>query len=179
MLSEIRAQKQLEDILMNPNIEADLHQSYSEALYQCSSFREFAVGILRATYFPKPYQIQDVDTSEGSFSWVYSLLDLVEPSKSLDTALFAFCLAQLHVTGTGDVGLYRCLEQHTAALEHLYSALDDPIIRSREETLAAIIVLSTFEVCTLNGQKENNESMGVMLGCYLERSAQSLCNSIY
>lgn len=148
MLSGLRTQRELEDTLKNAKIEVDLHSWYVKASDNCAGFRKFAVGVLRTTYFPKVYKSPDMDTSEGSFSWVYSLLDLVAPSKSLDTALYAFCLAQLHVTGTGNVSLYECLEQHTAALKHLYSDLDDPFIQSREETLAAIIVLSTFEVST-------------------------------
>lgn len=175
MLSELRTQRELTDALVNPKIEADLRRLYSEASHNCVGFRKYAVGILRTTYFPKPHRTPDVEISEGSYSWVYSLLDLVEPSQSLDTSLFAFCLVQLHITGTGDVSLYQCVEQHNTALKHLYSALDDPLVQSREETLAAIIVLSTCEVCTETHQK-HDESMN--LEAYLGRSAQSVSHWI-
>ncbi|KAI9742973.1 MAG: hypothetical protein M1818_003268 [Claussenomyces sp. TS43310] len=119
-------------------------------------FRNYAVELLKATYLPKePVSSSfNAGTSEGSFAWVYRLTDLIEPSKSLDTSLLAFCLAQLHVTGTGDASLYQCLDQYNTALQHLYSDLDDSERRFREETLAAILVLSTCElfVCpTENG----------------------------
>lgn len=167
----------MKDSLVQPKIEADLRRLYSEAAHNCTLFRKYAVGILKSTYFPKPYRNPDVEISEGSFSWVYSLLDLAEPSQSLDTSLFAFCLVQLHVTGTGDVSLYQCLEQHSTALKYLSSGLDDSLVRSREETLAAIIVLSTCEVRTETYQKQSDEFMNIEL--FSDVSAQSLGRLIY
>jgi hypothetical protein len=101
-------------------------------------------------YLPKQpvSSIYNAEMTEGSFSWVYRLAELMEPSESLDTALSAFCLTQLHVTGKDNVSLYQCLEKYNTALQHLYSDLDDSERRFREETLAAILVLSTCEVCT-------------------------------
>ncbi|KAF4619074.1 hypothetical protein G7Y89_g14774 [Cudoniella acicularis] len=152
VLSEIKAQQQLKDA----RTEADLHYLFSESSHNSHDFRHYAVELLKATYLPKkPISSScNAETSEGSFSWVYRLTDLMEPSKSLDTALFAFCLAQLHITGTGNASLYQCLDQYNTALQHLYSDLDDPERQFREETLAAILVLSTCElfVCpTENG----------------------------
>lgn len=141
VLSELRAQEGPKSASPNPKAEATLHQLFSESSHNCREFRMYAVELLEAMYLPK----QSV-SSEGSFSWVYHVTDLNEPSKSLDTALFAFCLAQLHVTGTGGPSLYQCLDQYNTALQHLYSDLADSERRFREETLAAIVVLSTCEV---------------------------------
>ncbi|KAI1497195.1 hypothetical protein F5X99DRAFT_397868 [Biscogniauxia marginata] len=148
VLLELRAQQQPKDGLANPRTEADLHYLFSESPHNSHEFRKYAVELLEAMYLPKPSVCSsfNAETSEGSFSWVYRLTDLVEPSKSLDTSIFAFCLSQLHVTGTGMASLYQCLDQYNTALKHLHSDLDDSEKRFREETLAAILVLSTCEL---------------------------------
>ncbi|KAI0376018.1 hypothetical protein F5Y04DRAFT_267402 [Hypomontagnella monticulosa] len=147
VLSELRAQQRLEDFT-NITIEADLHRLFSESRDDNCRFRKYAVELLEAIYLPKQPVSGSFNTeiSEGSFTWVYRLIDLTDHSKSLDTSLFAFCLAQLHVTNIGNASLYQCLDQYNIALQHLYSDLDDPERRFREETLAAIIVLSTCEL---------------------------------
>ncbi|KAI1084798.1 hypothetical protein F5B20DRAFT_523241 [Whalleya microplaca] len=148
VLSERRAQRQPKDTLVHPRAEADLHCLFSESSHNSLGFRKYAVELLEAIYLPKQPVASNFEpkTSEGSFSWAYRLTDLTEPSKSLDTSLFAFCLAQLHITGTGNASLYQCLDQYNTALQHLYSDLEDPERRFREETLAAIVVLSTCEL---------------------------------
>ncbi|KAI2627719.1 hypothetical protein GGR54DRAFT_429189 [Hypoxylon sp. NC1633] len=148
VLSELRAQQHTKDIRPNPRIEADLHYLFAESPHNSHQFRKYAVELLEATYLPtRPVSSSSrPEIGEGSFSWVYRLTDLAGPSKSLDTSLFAFCLAQLHVTSTGNASLYQCLDQYNTALQHLYSDLDNPEMRFREETLAAIIVLSTCEL---------------------------------
>ncbi|KAI1772921.1 hypothetical protein F4818DRAFT_443804 [Hypoxylon cercidicola] len=135
VLAERRARRQAAD----PGSEADLHYLFSESWHNCGEFRRYALKLLEATYLPK------LHVSER-FSWAYCLPDLLKPSKSLDTSLFAFCLSQLHVTGAGSASLYQCLDQYNTALRYLYADLDDEGRRSQEETLAAIIVLSTCEL---------------------------------
>ncbi|KAI1477455.1 hypothetical protein K445DRAFT_322768 [Daldinia sp. EC12] len=141
VLSGLKAQEVPKRSLPNPKAEATLHRLFSESSHSCHEFRLYAVELLEALYLPK-----QCASGEGSFSWVYHITDLNEPSKSLDTSLFAFCLAQLHVTGTGGSTLYQCLDQYNTALQHLYSDLADSEMRFREETLAAIVVLSTCEL---------------------------------
>lgn len=138
VLSELRARQ--------GSKEADLRNLYLRSSLNCCEFRKHAVGLLRATYLPKQRPPSASTPSEGSFAWAYRLADLVEPSKALDTALFAFCLAQLHVTGIKTITSCECLDQYDIALQHLRSDLDDLARRFREETLAAILLLSTFEV---------------------------------
>lgn len=128
---------------------------FSESLHNSHRFRKYAVELLEATYLPK----QPV-SSEWCYSWTYRLADLAEPSKVLDTALFAFCLVQLHVAGPSNISLYQCLEQYNIALQHLYSGLNDSERRYREETLAAVIVLSTCEVSTGAGSFARFDMIG-------------------
>ncbi|KAI0427920.1 hypothetical protein F5Y09DRAFT_332959 [Xylaria sp. FL1042] len=111
-------------------------------------FRKCAVGLLKATYLPNQHVTHAENTRQGSFSWVYGLEDLDKPSRSLDTALFAFCITQLHVTrtGGGNTSLYECLDTYNTALQYLASDLDAPDRLAREETIAAILVLSIHEL---------------------------------
>ncbi|KAI1106700.1 hypothetical protein F4804DRAFT_8403 [Jackrogersella minutella] len=148
VLAERRASQQPKRTSPNPTTEADLHRLFSESWHNCHMFRQYAVRLLEALYLPKQSvsRLGLPKASEGSFSWAYRLTDLLEPSKLLDNSLFAFCLAQLHVTSTGSVSLYQCIDQYNTALRYLYADLDDPERRSREETLASILILSTCEL---------------------------------
>ena len=150
VLSALKAQRESKSISASPETEADLHYLFLEASRNCHGFRIYAVELLKDTYLPKQSLISnfDAEASQGSFSWVYRLADLTEPSQALDDSLFAFCLAQLHITNTGNASLDQCLDWYNTALQHLRSDLVHPEKQLREETLAAISVLSTFEVCT-------------------------------
>ncbi|KAH8700975.1 hypothetical protein BGW36DRAFT_425775 [Talaromyces proteolyticus] len=153
VLSELKAQQQLKNNLATSKTEAELHRLFFNSSQNCQEFRKYAVELLKATYLPKQSASNSPkgETSDGSYSWAYSLTDLVEPSKSLDTSIFAFCLAQLHITATGNVSLYQCLDQYNIALQQLYSDLGVPGRQLREETLAAILVLSTCELFISKG----------------------------
>ncbi|KAH8805461.1 hypothetical protein F5884DRAFT_446736 [Xylogone sp. PMI_703] len=142
--SEINTPRLLKDL----STEANLRFLLSKSSHSSRDFRCYAVGLLKDTYLPrKPLASSyNVESSERGFSWVYHLAGLMEPSKALDTALFAFCLAQLHVTGKGNHSLYQCLDHYNVALHHLHSELGDPDMQMREETVAAILVLSTCEL---------------------------------
>ncbi|KAH8646252.1 hypothetical protein BX600DRAFT_158272 [Xylariales sp. PMI_506] len=153
VLSHIKAQAQLEDaenkafswaLADRKRSELELRRLFSQPSQHSHEFRKFAVGFLQVTYLPQP-----PTSGEGTVSWVHRLADLVEPSQSLNTALFAFCLAQLHVTNPASDDsptLYQCLDHYSTALQHLHSDLDDAQKRFREETLAAIAILSTCEL---------------------------------
>ncbi|KAI0469620.1 hypothetical protein F4859DRAFT_487242 [Xylaria cf. heliscus] len=147
VLSAIRAPHRLketpEETPVRSPSEAELYRLFSTSPTNRSRFRKYAVELLEATYLPRHV---NPDIRQGSFSWVYGLTDLTKPSRSLDTSLFAFCLSQLHVTGTGNASLYQCLDQYNTGLHYLASDLDDPESRVQEETLAAILVLSTCEL---------------------------------
>jgi hypothetical protein len=169
VLSKLKAEQQLKDVLVDSKTEAGLRYLFSESSHNSHEFRKYAIKILEATYLPKELVSSRLnpETSKGGFSWVYRLTDLIEPSKSLDASLFAFCLAQLYITGTGNTPLYQCLDPYSTALQHLYTDLDDPDRRFREETLAAIILLSTCEVRNGNHEKHINMTVSFKLKCHL------------
>ncbi|KAI1333938.1 hypothetical protein F5Y15DRAFT_430174 [Xylariaceae sp. FL0016] len=149
VLSGCRARQSSHQVAVDPTTVTTLHQLYLDSRRDdCYPFREHAAELLKQLYLPKQslFTALQTDTNDGSFSWVYHLSDLTLPSSSLDASLFAFCLAQLHVTGRGDISLYQCLEQYTSALQQLHVDLDSSDARVREETLAAIVTLSTCEL---------------------------------
>jgi hypothetical protein len=160
VLSKLRAREQLQDTSSNWSVEARLHDSFSNASRDGQQFRKYALELLKATYLPKhPLpSSSDGGNEEGCFSWVCRVADFVKPSKSLDVSLYAFCLAQIHVTNLGNVSLHQCLESYSTALQHLYADLDDPERRFQEDTLAAILVLSTCEVCEQEVHTSLNET---------------------
>ncbi|KAK0112808.1 hypothetical protein ONS95_014537 [Cadophora gregata] len=174
VLSQIKAQQRLKDAKK----EADLHHLFTESSHKSRDFRHYAVELLEAIYLPKKpvSSSYNTKTSGGGFSWVYCLKDLVAPSKSLNTALFAFCLVQLHITGAGNASLYECLDQYNTALQHLYADLADPERQFLEETLAAILVLSTCElfVCpTENGWSVHARGIAEILRLRDQRMAST------
>ncbi|KAI0157868.1 hypothetical protein GGR52DRAFT_586651 [Hypoxylon sp. FL1284] len=140
--AERRAQQQLHGAIANPATEARLHELFAKSQDNCCDFRKYAFELLEAMYLPK----RPFTESEGSYSWAYCLTGFSKPSKSLDASLYAFSLSQFHTTGAGRTSLYQCLNQYNIALRHLYADLNDPETRSQEETLTAIIVLSTCEL---------------------------------
>ncbi|KAI1120340.1 hypothetical protein F5Y10DRAFT_258624 [Nemania abortiva] len=150
VLSERKAQQPPSAPPAGPKTEANLYRLFSTSSTETRKFRQYAVEVLEATYLPKHVS---AESRQGSFSWAYGLTDLTGSSKSLDTSIFAFCLSQLYVTGAGNSSLYQCLNQYNAALQYLASDLDDPTKRIQEETLAAIVVLSTCELFVCPGAK--------------------------
>lgn len=140
-ISEHKVQQHLNAASTISRAESELNHLFSSSstsLQDCRGFRNYAVKLIEATYLPKSFK---ADASQGSFSWICHLRALTEPSKLLDTSLFAFSLVQLHITSTSGISLQLCLEQYNTALQILRSELADPDRRSREETLAAILVL--------------------------------------
>lgn len=167
VLSKLKADQERKDALVDSKTEARLRYLFSESAHNSHEFRKYAVKVLEITYLPKEQATNNLhpETSKGSIWWIYHLTDLTEPSKPLDAALFAFCLAQLHITGRGSATLYQCLDQYSAALQSLYTDLEDPNRRSREETLAAILLLSTCEVC--DGDEAQHINMAMFLSSYI------------
>ncbi|KAI1117883.1 hypothetical protein F5Y14DRAFT_327186 [Nemania sp. NC0429] len=151
VLSALRTARHLNATPAGPNPEADLCRLFSassNSSRDSCEFRRCALELLKDTYLPRHLSSE---SRQGSFSWVYGLTDLTQTSRLLDTSLFAFCFSQLHVTGNKGISLYPCLDQYNVALQHLALDLDDPERRLQEETLAAIVVLSTCELFVCPG----------------------------
>jgi Fungal Zn(2)-Cys(6) binuclear cluster domain len=113
-------------------------------------FRKDAFHLLEQLYLPQPQiKSSEWNPSWSSTSWVSALCDLEGPSKALNTSLLAFCIIQVLVTGSGTASLEQALNAYDEALKELQNELRNEL-SNPDETLAAIVLLSTCEVCLLS-----------------------------
>jgi hypothetical protein len=115
--------------------------------YPIAEFRDHAYQLLKKLYLPQPNQlIKGNNTIWMTYSWLQSVCELKEPNEALDHALHSLCAIQVYVTRTGDATLGECLSLYNEALQKLQRRFEDPEVSYDDETLAAIVVLSTCEV---------------------------------
>lgn len=67
-------------------------------------------------------------------------------SDALDQSLLAFCAIQIHIAEPDTISLDTALQSYNQALNVLVKKLIYATEQRKEETLAAIVVLSTCEV---------------------------------
>lgn len=107
--------------------------------------RSTAFEILKALYLPRgSYSVDHPGTN--AYSWVQATCQLRLESRVLDLSLLAFCAVQIHVTEPNSDFQDKALHLYTETLPELVSTLADDKKRNQNETFAAIVVLSTFEV---------------------------------
>jgi hypothetical protein len=111
------------------------------------AFRSHAWEILQHLYLPRARSIHDIDhTTASCYSWVYAVCHLNMRSVVMDRSLLAFCAIQVHISEPWSISRQYALELYSKALEKLVQSLDLLHERGQDETLAAIVVLSTCEV---------------------------------
>lgn len=130
---------------------ADLHNLYLGSSVLPGDFRAYSIELLRDYYLPRNLKFEDPIEDQGSFSWAYTLTTLKGPSAALDVSLFALCLSQIYITGTGNTTLSKCLDWYNDGLQYLRRDLQNPSTQYTDETLAAIVVLSTCELFITQG----------------------------
>lgn len=81
------------------------------------------------------------------YAWLQKIYTLGESSDALDASLVSFCMIQVYIAGSKSVSSNAALESYNHAVQKLIEGLDDERARNNDETLAAIVVLSTCEVC--------------------------------
>lgn len=79
-------------------------------------------------------------------SWLLETAELTGTSQALDVALHSLYMSQLYATGSNTASLETCLDIYNMALQKLRADLEDPEAKLRDETLAAIVIISTNEV---------------------------------
>jgi hypothetical protein len=117
-------------------------QSYSPVLY-----RSWAWEILKELYlprFPSPDHIPIAATS--CYSWLSAVCEMHLESRVLDQSLLAFCAIQICIAEPWIVPLDIALQLYSEALSKLARDLGYTHEQRKDETLAAIVVLSTCEV---------------------------------
>lgn len=87
------------------------------------------------------------ELGRAAYSWLHAVCQLSDQSQALDCSLVAFNVILVYITRIGTASLEQALHLYTEAIERLRRDLENPATRFLDETLAAIAVLSTCEVC--------------------------------
>jgi hypothetical protein len=149
-ISELRRGRDLKSSLRSSTYDIDLNSIASQVTkpsYPTGEFRHHALQLLKKLYLPQPDQLTEGEnTIWMTYSWVNYVCDLKEPNDALDHALHTFCAIQVCVTHTGQSTKEESLSSYNVALQRLWNKLEDPKASYTDETLAAIVVLSTCEV---------------------------------
>ena len=102
--------------------------------------------LLKQLYLPRGFVDDSVSDIQTCYSWLLEIAELTGISQALDVALHSLYMSQLYATGSNMASLETCLGIYNTALQKLCADLEDPEAKLRDETLAAIVVISTNEV---------------------------------
>ncbi|KAF2424427.1 hypothetical protein EJ08DRAFT_416372 [Tothia fuscella] len=120
----------------------------SNPSYSRSGYRNETSVLVRELYLPKP-TAPNSSVSLGSMSpyhWFQAVCELRGTSDALDHALLAFCSILVSTSRSGCEPPSEGLLLYQRGLQTLVKDLEDRQIRNNDETLAAIVVLSTCEL---------------------------------
>jgi hypothetical protein len=102
---------------------------------------------MKELYLPHTQPTHVIDhTITSCYSWVDAVCHLDSRSDVLDRSLLAFCAIQVHISEPRSIPREYALELYSHTLPELVKSLDLVCERSQDETLGAIVVLSTCEV---------------------------------
>jgi hypothetical protein len=115
--------------------------------YDITTFRLEALSIAESIYFPKVrVKRNDQDSSSTPSSWLNAVCQMQRPSDPLDHSLIAFCAIQIRLSGEPGISHDETVQLYNQALSKIIIILDSPSAGNSDESLAAIVVLSTCEV---------------------------------
>lgn len=143
-----------------------------------SLFRSQALGILKKLYLPHGDHTEKFDlVSISCFSWPHAICQLQSRSKVLDESLFAFCAIQISLHEQRTVSEDAAFQLYDKALSSLVEHLEFPHEQSKDETLAAIVVLSTCEVGDSLAHQRADSLTKFLLAIYIRqrRRLESSC----
>jgi hypothetical protein len=123
----------------------DLSNSLHDPSMTPRELRCNAFQILKVLYLPHDAESNETEAT-NAFSWVHAACQLSLPSRILDLSLLTFCAIQIHVVEPRSDSLDVALQLYSETLPELVRVLADVDERSKDGTLAAIVVLSTCEV---------------------------------
>ena len=122
--------------------------SQLDGLYDVQGFRQDALSIANGIYFP----LSNAGNSEGDStpsSWFRAVCQMEGPSDALDYSLLAFCAIQIRLSGDKRISYDETVELYNQAISKVIAVLDSPSIGNSDQSLAAIVILSTCEVSGL------------------------------
>jgi hypothetical protein len=112
--------------------------------YPSCQFRRHAWDLLKELYLPRAHSPFFNRTTP--YSWLQAACGLRGRSDALDHSLLAFCAIQISLAAIPSKTVDQDLELYNNGLQELIKELEDDRLRNNDETLAAIVVLSTCEV---------------------------------
>ncbi|KAH7179009.1 uncharacterized protein B0J16DRAFT_416754 [Fusarium flagelliforme] len=116
-----------------------------DSLYDVETFRQQALSIADGIYFP----LSKAGNSEGDStpsSWFRAVCQMKAPSEALDYSLLAFCATQIRLSGETRISYDETVELYNQAISKVISILNSPSIGNSDQSLAAIVMLSTCEL---------------------------------
>jgi hypothetical protein len=136
------------------NRPSKLHQAFEQLLSSTSdlsctpvAFRSLAWKILKELYLPSlPPSDHTPITATSCYSWLSAVCQMKLESHVLDHSLLTFCAIQICIAEPRSVPLDLALHLYSQALSKLAQNLEYTHEQDKNETLAAIVVLSTCEV---------------------------------
>jgi hypothetical protein len=125
-----------------------LQTSISDLSCSPSAFRIQAWEILKNLYLPNAQSLAEIYLATTTpYSWVSVVCEMTQESSVLDQALLAFCAIQINIAEPGSTP---AVQLYGEALPKLAQTLSYIHEQEKDETLAAIVVLSTCEVGRLD-----------------------------
>jgi hypothetical protein len=135
---------------------SQLHQTFQDLQSAVSDFssspmttRSRAWEILKELYLPRVPPTQNIESlvATSCYSWVHAVCHSSLESNILDLSLLAFCAIQIHIAEPLSISHEYALNLYNDAVQELIQDLEFPHERDKDETLGAILALSTCEVC--------------------------------
>ncbi|KAF4968458.1 hypothetical protein FSARC_4152 [Fusarium sarcochroum] len=118
-----------------------------DSSYDVQRFRLEALFIAESIYFPRGVTMTNVEGSDSlPSSWLKAVCQLQRPSDALDHSLLAFCAIQVRLSSKATISHDETIQLYNHALSRIIAILDSPSAGNSDESLAAIVVLSTCEV---------------------------------
>jgi hypothetical protein len=107
--------------------------------------------ILKDLYLPRAVPTHNVESlaATSCYSWVHAVCHLSLESNILDRSLLAFCAIQIHIAEPLSISHEYALSLYNEAVQELIQDLEFPHERDKDETLGAILALSTCELFIL------------------------------
>lgn len=165
VLSELKREENYRKLHPNLQYDQDLRYLLSEisnSLYAPLRYRRYAEELLKKLYLPQPHQLaRRPELGRATYSWLHAVCQLSGQSQALDYSLLAFSVIQVYITRIGTASLEQALHLYTEGIERLRRDLENPTTRFLDETIAAIVVLSTCEVCIYHKSGLSTEELTI------------------
>ena len=150
VLSALKREEKVKNFQPKRQYDQDLdvlRSKVSDSISSRQEFRTLALALVKKLYLPKPELLhQREELGASTYAWVYSACGLSGYSQALDYALLAFCVILAHITRVASTSFEEVLRLYSEGIERLRTELEHSQTRCRDETVAAIVTLSTCEV---------------------------------